>query len=65
MFSFKLDEGVLEGIASLPVPDDLTLLNRAKPAKDQFKVMLLGDRIQLAYEEDILRGLHIGIREVL
>ena len=48
------DEGIRETVAGLPIANDLTLFDLAKPSKDDLERILLGQRIELANEQHIL-----------
>lgn len=61
---FILDEGILQAIARLAIPDNLTAEDLAKPTKDQFQVAIRGDRVQLANEKYVFRRSDLGKRQV-
>lgn len=56
----KLDEGVLEAVSGLLVPDDFAGENLAEAGKDELQVLILGDWVQLAHEQDLLRRSDVG-----
>lgn len=60
LFAGKLDESILQTITSLFIADDFTRQNFAEAAEDEFEVLVAGDRVQLADEEDLFRRCDIG-----
>lgn len=50
----KLDEGILQTISRLPIPDHLATKDLAEPREDQLEIFVLSYRVQLAHEQDVL-----------
>jgi hypothetical protein len=61
-FRRELNEGVLQAVASLLIANHLAGENFAEAREDQFQILVLGDRIQLADKEDLLGRRHIRKR---
>lgn len=62
--ALELDEAVLQGLACLPISDHFDALYRSEAGEDELEVSLLGNRIELADEKDILGRLDAGIRKL-
>lgn len=55
----ELDEGILQAVASFLVADDFAGKDLAKARKDELQILVSGDRVQLADEQDLLWRCHI------
>lgn len=55
----ELDERILQAIPTLGITNDLAAHNLPKPRKDEFQILALGHLIQLAHEENVLRGRNV------
>ena len=63
LLRLKLNERVAERVARLVIADDLAALH-AKTEEDHAQVLVLRNWIQLANKENVLRRLHVRIREI-
>lgn len=60
IFSFiELDEGILQRVASLFIPDDLTTHNLPETGEYELEIFVPSYRVELADEQDVLRGPNI------
>lgn len=62
--SGELDEGVVQGLASLWVADDLAGQHVSKAREDELKVTICGHRVQLAHKYHVVLGGHLSIGQV-
>jgi hypothetical protein len=58
----ELDEGVLEAVSGLGVFDDFATEDGTESAEDELEVLGACDRVELADEQDVLRGRHLRER---
>ena len=61
---FELDEGEVQGVPCLVIADHLAGLDGSEPREYQLEVFVGGHGVELADEQHLVRGLHLGVREV-
>lgn len=65
LLTLILNECILQRVTGFPVADDLAGGDGAEAREDEFEVMRLRHRVELAHEEHVLRRLDVGVRQVL
>ena len=60
----ELNERILQRIARLLIPNDLTAHNSPKPRKDQLQILIPRHTVQFTNEQYVLRWANVGKGEI-
>lgn len=60
----ELHKGVVEAVLGVRVPHDVRPDAGVEAGEDELQILVLGDGIELAHEQDVVRCLHVGRGQV-